>query len=271
MDSASARFTLSRVPIVARALDALVVLVRDLHWNQRFYLTFLALGIVYAFSARRLPVELSEALLAIIVVAGASGALIDAYRLYQWILSFIWGKVLLAGLYAVTTNAALGMAGVVVNSITTTDIVELPLTRNVMAILLVPSLAFLATIFLTFAGIFLANLYYLLNMALQLFGCRKDITFIEHTLPFPTYLARIIAMICFLTAVPQVSEEVNAQQKGLEGIASSFAFHFEALRHTRCVLADNQAAVKGSDGEYLVITKSEEGYGFEERVCAQAG
>lgn len=269
MGPTSQRFPFSKVPTAARLLNALTAFLHDLHWSQRFYLAFVVLGAAYVLTIKTLPQHWSDALLAVVAVAGAIAALIDAYRLYQWIFRFIWGKLLLAGIYAVTTNTALGMAGVVVNSITATDIVELPLTRNVMAILLVPSLAILATIFLTFAGILLASIYCLLSMALQLTGCKKDITFIEHTLPFPTYLARILVMICFLAAAPQVSEKVNAQQKGLEGIASFFAFHFEALRHTRCALADNQTAVKGSDGEYLVITKNDSGYEFEERVCPQ--
>lgn len=267
MESALRRFTISRMPIVARALNALAALLHDLHWSQRLYLLFLVLGVAWILLVRVLPKDWSDALLVAIAVAGASAASIDAYRLYQVIFNFLLGKLLLAAVYALTTNAALGMAGVVVNGITATDIVELPLTRNVVAILLVPSLALFATIFLTFAGIFVASLYFLLNMLLQVFGRRKDIPFIEHTLPFPTYLARLVAMICFLGAVPLMSEVINSQEKRLELAGSYFAFHFEALRHTRCVLTGNQAAVKGSDGEYLIITKNEDGYSFEEQVC----
>lgn len=269
MDVAPQDNAQTRISPFNAASTATANLVGNLYWNQRFYLAFLIMGSVYVLSAVFLPEARTSTFLTLITVTGMVAASIDVYRIYAWIFSFTLGKALLAAAYALTANVALGWAGVTINSMTATDAVELPLTRNVLAILLIPLLAAVASIFLSLIGIVLASFYLMVSLAFQDTNPQKSRAYIESTLPFPTFIARCALIFLFVNSIPTLNHMMKTHEENLKQAGAFFAYHFEALRHTRCVLASNQAAVKGQDREYMIITKNDAGYEFKEQVCPQ--
>lgn len=93
---------------------------------------------------------------------------------------------------------------------------------------------------------------------------------LRETFPVPTFAMRLFAL-CYLAGTLSGNGigQITLKEESLRNAMGWFAYHFEANRYTRCTLALGQAAVKGDDGTYLVITLKDDQYVFETKACTR--
>lgn len=240
----------------------------DLSWSQRIYLSFAIFGSGYFIASSIASPDIASGVLVIFYGLGIAGAVVDFYRFGSWLLTSLLGKAFLSLLYFATTTAALGAAGKLVNETVRLDTVDLTFTRNIVAVLLVPTFAAVASLFLALMAVPAATIYGMLGMLLQSQGSKAWIPFGERRIPFATLLFRLVAMGVMVHCLEgEGINEFGLKEESIKKAASWFAYNLEAVRYTRCSLSPNQAAVKGEGGEYLVISENNGSFTFEQRVC----
>lgn len=238
-----------------------------LNLSQRLYLLTMLLGAVGLAGNGRGPEGFQNAVVFLAKAAMFSAVINDLYRTWALIAQNALGKLIMTAAYFLMTTVCLGAAGVYINQVTQTDSVSLPLTRNVVAILIAPSFIGIATFFLAIAAIPLSQLYLMYSLSVEKVtnGLHPHL---REIFPVPTFAMRFLAL-CYLadSLAGNGVGQITLKEESLRNAMGWFAYHFEANRYTRCSLTPGQAALKGDDGIYLVITPKDDRYVFETKTC----
>jgi len=239
----------------------------QLNISQRLYLLTVLLGAVCLAGNGRTPENFQNAMVFFAKAAMFSAVINDLYRTWALIAQNALGKLIMTAAYCLMSMVCLGAAGVYINGVTQTDSVSLPLTRNVVAILIAPSFIGIATFFLAIAAIPLSQLYLMYSLSVEKVTSGFHPRFRE-TFPVPTFAMRLFAL-CYLAGSLSGNGigQITLKEESLRNAMGWFAYHFEANRYTRCALIPGQAALKGDDGNYLVITPKDDRYVFETKTC----
>lgn len=245
-------------------------IIRELNPSQRLYLVTVFLGIAYLAAKDRAPDDFQNAVTFGVKAALFCAVVNDLYKTWALVAQHALGKLIMTAAYCLMTSVCLGAAGVFINNVIQTDSVSLPLTRNVLAILIAPSFIGVATFFMAIAALPLSQLYLMYSLSVEK-SSNPSLTRYKETYPIPTFFMRLFAL-CYLvfTLSGNGVGEITLKEESLRAAVGWFAYHFEANRYTRCSLASNQAALKGDDGIYLVVTQKDEHYIFETKTCTKS-
>ncbi|MFT0181847.1 hypothetical protein ACMSIO_15455 [Pseudomonas benzopyrenica] len=255
--------------LLQRLWQRSLAIFKQLNVSQRLYLLTALLGVVCLAGNGRAPEDFQNAAVFLSKAAMFSAVVNDLYRTWALIAQNALGKLIMTAAYFLMTMVCLGAAGVYINQVTQTDSVSLPLTRNVVAILIAPSFIGIATFFLAIAAIPLSQLYLMYSLSVE----KVNNGFhprLRETFPLPTFAMRLFAL-CYLAGSLSGNGigQITLKEESLRNAMGWFAYHFEANRYTRCTLSPGQAALKGDDGIYLVITPKDDQYVFETKTCAK--
>lgn len=243
----------------------------NLNRSQRFYFfgTFVLILAAFWWTT-----PFSQIFTTAVILAGSllvAGVVSDLLFIYSKVWATTIGKSVLLLLYALLSTVAYALAAQVVNEIVAYDSSKLNYTVTFVAILLVPIFIF-GAIYVIFALIFALGQVYIVLVThaeiLKKDECLQSI--IPANLekwPGRTFLARVIiypVAFGFLFALGRLLTPIYGAF--VEESATTFIYHLEAVKHSRCEIPVDAKAIQ-LDDEIILMKKVGEKYKFEPRPC----
>lgn len=202
-----------------------------------------------------------------------AGVVSDLLFVYTKVWATTLGKALLLLVYALATTVAYAIAAQLVNEVVAFESSKLSNAVAFVAILLVPLFIFLST-YVLFALLFIAGQFYIVLVA-HAETLKNDECF-KFIIPenFERYSGRTLAarVIIYPTAIGflwgSAGYLLPKYKDFIEGSASAFIYHLEAVKFSRCESFHTDAKViHVNDNEIILARRVNDEYSFTPVAC----